>query len=135
MLFHGKYLFCLSMQNLASLRKSIKTHTATCVCHIIPLVRMAEEYHMYKKGDHSDNGCEPAVLFIFDTGYYTVVSGWGSFLMFIAVEKNWVHTLVEMSNQEDLEIPTMAIPDFASCHLTMHSISYAKTSLTVGFMY
>ena len=65
------------MQNLASLWKSIKTHTATCVRHIIPLVQMAEEYHMYKKGDHGDNGREPAVLFIFDTGYYTVVSGWG----------------------------------------------------------
>ena len=41
---------------------------------------MAEEYYLYKKADKSDKsekGREPGVLFLFDTGYYTVVSGWG----------------------------------------------------------
>ena len=64
-------------QNLASLRKSIKTHTATCVQHIIPLVHMAEEYYKFNRGHRSQKGREPALLFIFDTAYYSVVSGWG----------------------------------------------------------
>ena len=64
------------LQNLASLRKSIKTATSTCVRHVIPLVRMAEEYYLFKQGN-SERGREPAVLLIFDTGYYTIISGWG----------------------------------------------------------
>ena len=64
-------------QNLASQRKSIKTHTATCVHHLIPLIRMAGEYYIYNTGHKCEKGRKSALLFIFDTGYYTIVSGWG----------------------------------------------------------
>ena len=76
------------LQNLASLRKSIKTHTATCVRHIIPLVHMAEEYYVYNRGERSQKGREPALLFIFDTGYYTVISGWGELFDHYCKTKN-----------------------------------------------
>ena len=62
---------------MASLRKSIKTATATCVRNVIPLVRMAEEYYVFKRGT-PERGEKPALLLIFDTGYYTVISGWGA---------------------------------------------------------
>ena len=39
---------------------------------------MAEEYYVLKRGKNdSDSGREPALLLIFDTGYYTIVTGWG----------------------------------------------------------
>ena len=37
---------------------------------------MAEEYYLLKEGT-AGRGHEPALLFIFDTGYYTIVTGWG----------------------------------------------------------
>lgn len=37
---------------------------------------MAEEYYIFKQ-DSPERGREPAVLFLFDTGYYTIVTGWG----------------------------------------------------------
>ena len=51
-------------------------YTATCVRHVIPLVCMAEEYYVLKRGK-IECGREPALLLIFDTGYYTITTGWG----------------------------------------------------------
>ena len=48
----------------------------TCIREIIPLIRMAEEYYLNKR-DSKERGQEPCLLFLFDTGYFTVVSGWG----------------------------------------------------------
>ena len=64
------------MQNLQSLRKSIKTHTYTAVCEVITLVRMAEDYYKCKEGTGKE-GEIPGVLFIFDSRYGTSVAGWG----------------------------------------------------------
>ena len=37
---------------------------------------MAEEYYLFKEGN-AERGKKPSVLFMFDTGYYTVITGWG----------------------------------------------------------
>ena len=58
------------------MRKSIKTAIATCVRVIIPLVRLAEHYFS-KKENTPEQGNESSVLFLFDSGYWTTVSGWG----------------------------------------------------------
>ena len=120
-------------QNLASLQKSIKTHTATCVRHVIPLVHMAEEYYLLKRGQN-DCGCEPALLLIFDTGYYTVVTGWGELFDIFAELSNWAPTLAEMLNQESQEIQIMAIPVCAFCLLTMHLPSLKRKLVTVNII-
>ena len=71
-----KKLRFFSFQNLRSLRKTIKTHTYTAVQEVITLIRMAEDYYKCKK-DTGEEGKKPSLLFLFDTGYGTCVSGWG----------------------------------------------------------
>ena len=59
------------------MRKSIKTALATCVRIVIPLIKLAEKYYMNKK-DGPEKGIEPSLLFLFDSGYSTTISGWGN---------------------------------------------------------
>ena len=64
------------LQNLRSLCKTIKTHMYTSVREVISLIHMAEDYYNSKKGT-DEEGLIPALLFLFDTGYGTCVTGWG----------------------------------------------------------
>ena len=66
-----------------------------CVRHVIPLVRMAEEYYVLKRGKN-DSGQEPTLLLIFDTGYYTIVTGWGKLFDIYCRRKQLGDYTVEM---------------------------------------
>ena len=84
---------------------------------------MAEEYYIYNTGHKCEKVQKPALLFIFDTGYYTIASGWGSCMIFTAQLKSLDHTLVGMSVHASPQTLTMGNHVCGYYLSIMHSVS------------
>ena len=80
---------------------------------------MAEEYYLFKEGK-AERGQKPAVLFIFDMGYYTIVTGWGElFDVFCTKKQIGHHTGRNVRPQKPGD------PDYGESHLRILPFDHA----------